>query len=118
MIQRDRVLRALRKGPVNTTDFMAPACDQGVPILRLAARVYDLQQDGFGIRTERKLNGTCNYILVRDVGQGSGTTAGERRASPITAAATGLAAEATSVAPLSSCAGGCLFDADAYGSAA
>lgn len=76
MTQRERLLRALRHGPVNTTDFLAPRIiDAGAPITRVAARIFDLQQAGYGIRTERRINGTTTYTLTRDVELGDATAA-------------------------------------------
>jgi Helix-turn-helix domain len=66
MTQRDRVLRALEHGPVSTTDFVHAPTDGGKPILRLAARIHDLQCAGYRIRSERRLNGTCTYFLLRE----------------------------------------------------
>ena len=63
-----RVLAALRRGPVGTIDgIRAELGDGGPPILRLAARAYDLRKAGYAI--ERTLNGaggTAIYTLRTD----------------------------------------------------
>ena len=67
MTQTDRVLKLLRQRGeegLNTVDLMAPAVDGGKPILRLAARIFDLQQQGYRIRSERRINSTHSYFLV------------------------------------------------------
>lgn len=64
--QRARVLAALRATPagVNETAFAAPAVlDGGKPILRVAARVFELRSAGHEIRTELERNGTATYRL-------------------------------------------------------
>jgi hypothetical protein len=65
--QRDRVLKALRDaGPngVDTTAFLAPSVIDGQkPILRLAARVRDLRDQGHRITSQRLMNGTVRYFL-------------------------------------------------------
>lgn len=69
MTQNERVLALLRDRGLrglNTVDLHAPTCDHGKPILRLAARVRDLQDQGFAIRSERKSNGTATYFLMSD----------------------------------------------------
>lgn len=50
--QKARVLRALQAGRrVTIADFEGfPTCDGKPPIKRLAARIYDLKQDGYPIR--------------------------------------------------------------------
>lgn len=68
MTQRDRILAALRRGPVNTVAFcQAPVIDGGKPILRIAARIFDLQQQGYLITTRRRSNATVDYVLVGGV---------------------------------------------------
>lgn len=76
MTQSERVLAALRKGPVNTVHFaQIPVIDGGKPILRIAARVFDLQQQGYLITTRRRSNATVDYVLVGDVDRSDGLTA-------------------------------------------
>jgi hypothetical protein len=65
MNDRDRFLAALRDGPVSSTDFLHPR-DGGKPILRLAARKYDLEQLGYQIRSDRLPNGTALYTLTSE----------------------------------------------------
>lgn len=78
MTQSQRVLAALRNGPVNTTDFaQLPVIDGGKPVLRIAARIFDLQQQGYLITTRRRSNATVDYRLVGDVEQDGVTTAVE-----------------------------------------
>lgn len=74
MTQNDRILRALRNGPVNPVDFQAPrVCDGGAPILRVAARINDLQANGHRIRSDRADNRTSTYTLVQEAGHDSGS---------------------------------------------
>lgn len=49
MTQRERVLRAsLRPSGVSQVDFLAPdVCDGEKPITRLAARIFDLEREGY-----------------------------------------------------------------------
>lgn len=78
MTQSARVLAALRRGPVNTTDFaQLPVIDGWKPVLRIAARIFDLQQQGHRITTSRRSNGTVDYILADDVEEDGVTTAVE-----------------------------------------
>lgn len=62
--QCDRVLAYLEQyGYVNTVDFMAPeVCDGGLPIIRLAARIYDLRVQGHHIDDLKEANGTVTYL--------------------------------------------------------
>lgn len=64
--QRDRVAdRLLSAGAVSTVDFLGPrVIDGGEPILRLPARVDELRQRGWTIRTERETNRTARYVLL------------------------------------------------------
>jgi hypothetical protein len=68
MTQRERVLTALEAHGVvgvKTTDFLLPdVIDDGSPIIRLAARVKDLRDEGYRIRSYTELNGVCRYVLV------------------------------------------------------
>jgi hypothetical protein len=68
MTQRERVLTALEAHGVlgvKTTDFLLPdVIDGGVPIIRLAARVKDLRDEGYRIRSYTEPNGVCRYVLV------------------------------------------------------
>lgn len=134
MTQVQRVLALLRargNDGLNTVDLHAPVCDGHAPIIRLAARIHDLQSAGYGIRSERKLNGTSTYFLTRDIEEASGTTAGEPSGASPTAGAFGAAhtepdrpgdhaAAVPSSPPLAetapSCLSGVLFDAGEYAS--
>ena len=63
--QIDRVLRALRSGPVAATDFAAPNVrDGGKPIMRVASRVLELREQGYLIFTTRRPNGVAVYQLA------------------------------------------------------
>lgn len=64
MSDRQRILDALQKGPVNPIMFQAPACDGGKPILRVAARISELRAAGDRITSQRQPNGTATYTLV------------------------------------------------------
>lgn len=48
MKQNDRVLRALRLGPTSQAAWFNPT-DGGPPITRLAARIFDLREQGYQI---------------------------------------------------------------------
>lgn len=51
-IQNERVLAALRRGDVSTTDFLLPdVVDGGKPITRVGARIKDLRDAGCQIDT-------------------------------------------------------------------
>lgn len=74
MSQNDRVLAALRNGPVNPVQFAElPTLDGGRPILRLAARIGVLRDRGHHITSQKQSNGTVTYTLVRDA-ERNGTT--------------------------------------------
>jgi hypothetical protein len=76
--QKQRVLDQLRAHPegVNETAFAAPwVIDGGKPIQRVAARVFELRQEGFQIRTRRLANGTATYILESEPASSTSTTA-------------------------------------------
>ena len=80
MTQNDRVLALLRQRGdqgLNTVDLMAPAVDGGKPILRLAARIFDLQQQGHRIRSVRRSNATVSYFLVEEPREAAQEPAGE-----------------------------------------
>jgi hypothetical protein len=63
--EKARVLRALRLGPVKPSDFWHPTCDGGKVISRLAARIYDLREDGYTIPPSTKADdGTAIYRLT------------------------------------------------------
>lgn len=52
MIDKLRVLAALRAGDVTPNDFLGPdVADGKKPIQRVAARINDLRRDGYGIET-------------------------------------------------------------------
>lgn len=73
MTQRDRLLRALGRGPVAATAFSLPdVIDGGLPIFRVAARVGELRDAGYAITTSRASNGVAVYQLVRDASDGVG----------------------------------------------
>lgn len=65
MSQNDRIAkRLLAHGAINTTDFLAPnVCDGGKPIIRLAARILELREDGWAIDRLVESNGTATYLL-------------------------------------------------------
>lgn len=65
MTQRDRIRDALHRGPVSPIDFLRhPTVDGGPPILRVAARVHELRQDGHQITETRAQDGTAVYTLA------------------------------------------------------
>lgn len=75
--QTERVLRQLRLHPqgLNETAFAAPfVIDGGLPIQRVAARIYELKQLGFDIRTRRLSNGTASYVLISEPAAGEAAT--------------------------------------------
>ncbi|CAB4894599.1 unannotated protein [freshwater metagenome] len=79
--QRQRLLAALRNGPVNETRFAAPdVLDGGTPIQRVAARVYELRQAGYWIDTVRQSNGTATYHLRAEPGTAAAGEAADHRA--------------------------------------
>jgi len=65
--QKDRVLAALiarQDRGITPVDFAAPdVIDNGKPIMRVAARIHDLRQDGIPILEAREPNGTARYTL-------------------------------------------------------
>lgn len=65
--QRDRVLRALHSaGPrgITAVDFQLPTViDGGAPILRLAARIKDLRDEGHAITVTGERHGCAVYEL-------------------------------------------------------
>lgn len=79
MTDKQRILARLELGPVSPVDFAAPnVCDGGKPVMRVAARVKDLRDEGYNIPpAARAENGTAIYILVKDVDEASMITAGE-----------------------------------------
>lgn len=65
MTQRDRLLYALRRaGTFGVSTVDAAQGVYGAPILRLAARVKELRDEGFDIGTVRLPDGTAKYVLV------------------------------------------------------
>lgn len=70
MSQCDRVLALLRSrggDGLNTAELQeAPIVDGGAPILRLAARVHQLQERGIAITSRREQNGTATYTLTEE----------------------------------------------------
>jgi len=66
-VQRARVLAALRRGPVRNIDAVSGQMDGGAPILRLAARIKELREDGCHILTTiLKSSNTAAYTLVSE----------------------------------------------------
>lgn len=67
MTQTARVLAALTRAGddgISAVDFAAPnVCDGGKPIMRVAARVKDLRDEGFRIETDGERNGCAVYKL-------------------------------------------------------
>ncbi len=63
MTQVNRVLAALQHGPVLSTDFLRPA-DGGDPIIRVAARILELREQGYEIVADRMDNRVARYTLV------------------------------------------------------
>jgi hypothetical protein len=64
--QKQRVLAVLRLRPggVNETAFAAPTViDGGLPVQRVAARVWELRQEGHEIVSRREADGTATYAL-------------------------------------------------------
>lgn len=64
--QKQRVLAVLRLRPggVNETAFAAPAViDGGRPVQRVAARIWELRQEGHEIVSRREADGTATYAL-------------------------------------------------------
>jgi hypothetical protein len=73
----ERVLRALRAHPegVNETAWAPPwVIDGGKSMQRIAARIWELRQEGYVITTRRMANDSATYILVSE------PAAAERRA--------------------------------------
>jgi hypothetical protein len=72
MTQVKRVRMALEragKRGVTPVDFMGPiVIDGGPPILRLAARILDLRNDGLAIEASTDPNGVARYVLVSEPG--------------------------------------------------
>jgi hypothetical protein len=72
MTQTKRVRAALEragKQGVSPTDFLRyPTVDGGPPILRLAARILDLRNDGLSIESSTDPNGVARYVLVSEPG--------------------------------------------------
>ena len=66
MTQKQRILAQLRAAGgrgVSPTDFLAPdVCDGGKPILRVAARILDLKNEGHSIDCQTEA-GTAVYVL-------------------------------------------------------
>lgn len=61
-----RILKALRAGPVRTTDWAdrGSVPDGGKPILRVAARINDLRKAGWPIERTGKHNACAVYEMV------------------------------------------------------
>jgi hypothetical protein len=65
MIQKERILKALRTAGeqgVTTVDMVSGAL--GEPILRGAARIEELRDEGYAIKTVKLKNMTARYVLV------------------------------------------------------
>lgn len=92
--EKERVLRALRLGPVKQADFLHPTCDGGAPFLRVAARIYDLRKAGYEIPPSTKADdGTAIYRLVGESNlvRDASTAGGDDRHAPHKGGATDLA---------------------------
>lgn len=61
--QRQRIAERLRQGPVNTLELMG-----GMYILRGAARICELRENGLNIKTllNTPKHGITTYVLVDD----------------------------------------------------
>lgn len=73
LTQTQRVLRALRAlgdHGVTSVDFLPPTVDGGPPILRVAARIHELREDGFVIQTRRGST-VDKYVLIGQAQPGS-----------------------------------------------
>jgi hypothetical protein len=66
LTQRERVLRLLQHKPhgVSPYDFTPPTADGGKPIMRVAARILELRDEGLDIETRTSPNGAALYVLV------------------------------------------------------
>ena len=66
MTQKQRILKALESAGsrgVSPVDFLAPdVCDGGKPILRVAARILDLKNEGYQIDCQTEA-GVAVYVL-------------------------------------------------------
>jgi hypothetical protein len=65
MTQKERILKALRAAGergVTTVDMVNGSL--GEPILRGAARIEELRDEGFAIKTVKLKNRTARYVLV------------------------------------------------------
>ena len=66
MTQKERILNALRSAGargISPVDFLAPdVCDGGKPILRVAARILDLKNEGHSIDCQTEA-GVAVYVL-------------------------------------------------------
>lgn len=77
MTQKERILKALRAAGergVTTVDMVNGSL--GEPILRGAARIEELRDEGFAIKTLKLKNRTARYVLVMSTertGGGSST---------------------------------------------
>lgn len=87
--QKARVLDLLReRGPagISALDFIRqPTADGGKPVLRLAARLWDLRMDGHEIRSISRST-VERYVLVCEAGQRGGSEAPpepEERSAPV-----------------------------------
>lgn len=73
-----RVLARLRLGPVKPTDFLLPGVVDGArPIMRVAARIKDLRDEGYGIQTGKGPGGVALYTLTSSP-DSSGNLAGAK----------------------------------------
>lgn len=103
--QKDRVLRMLQRGPVNTTDFLLPdVVDGRKPILRVAACVCQLRKSGYPIATTEAADGTATYTLTTSDAAAPGSDRTTTAPSPPVG---GAAADPPPV-------GSALFNTDAY----
>lgn len=108
MSQRGRILAQLeRAGHITPVDFAAPdVCDGGLPIMRVAARIQDLRDQGHLITTGRLKNGCAVYTLEdfaqSDHGKTDGPSlpAGTSTMAALTGALGPAGTASSSVAPL------------------
>ena len=73
MTQVDRVLAAVTRAGargITAVDFAAPdVIDGGKPIMRVAARINDIRNDGIAIVTDGERNGCAVYKLASAIDQ-------------------------------------------------
>ena len=126
MTDRLRILAALEQGTVSPVDFAAPnVIDGGKPVMRVAARVKELRDAGYTIRSSRAANGIALYTLEATPESDAAPTGTPEMAAPSVAAAQQAPADAVAppaaVAPLphpcdhaSDLLGSTLFETDKF----